>query len=338
MRILFIKRGAIGDVLMTTPLVRQIKQLYPEAQLDYCVSKSCQVVLRDNIYIRSVIALDDSDFSIKGLFKFIKFVYSIKKQYDYVFILGKSWLVNLVFKVIQSKLIGFSREKISMYLLDKYVLYNDVTKYQVLYYLDLLSISGLGMANYNNVAMDLVIPDTDKKIVKDLLNSLAIKQFVVVTNSGGNNAFEHNGIRMLPQNKIMALLKHLLQTNTVILLGSGVDIDNYNQYVKTLNTTIGLINLAGKLKISQSTYLLSLAQHFYVTDCGAMHLGFIAGIDSKMTCFFGPTNPQHIVPANTKCKVIWDDADIFNEKYQLYGNIGGVGTKYFQRLEINEVV
>ena len=54
-----------------------------------------------------------------------------------------------------------------MYLLDKYVLYNDVTKYQVLYYLDLLSISGLGMANYNNVAMDLVIPDTDKKIVKD---------------------------------------------------------------------------------------------------------------------------------------------------------------------------
>ncbi len=47
-RILFLKFGALGDVLMTTPLLRQTRKTFPGANIDYCVAEPFAIVLRDN--------------------------------------------------------------------------------------------------------------------------------------------------------------------------------------------------------------------------------------------------------------------------------------------------
>ncbi len=338
MKILLIRRGAIGDVLMTTPLVRQLRNMYGYAQIDYCTAKSSVVALKNNKNIDNIIALDDNVFSVRGVFQFIKFILSWRKKYDQVFILGKNLSIILLCKLFickNSKLIGFARGMLPRYILNKFVIYDNVERYQVLYYLDLLMASKLAIPNYSSIAMDLYIADEDKQIIQARLKHMNLINFVVVTNSGGNNEFEKNGIRMLPENKILELLQKLNNNTKVLLMGGANDKVNYDRYCSELSNCY---NIAGELSLAQSTYLLNLTEHFYVTDCGAMHMGLIAGIEEKMTCFFGPTNPKHILPSDTKCNIIWEDGDIYDKNYQLYGRFKKEKREYFQRIDINESV
>lgn len=338
MKILLIKRGALGDVLMTTPLIRQLRNNFPAAQLDYAIGDSCQIALKNNPYLNNIIILRDKAFSLAGIGLLLKFIWSIRGKYDHIFVLGKNWNVNLLFKFAGGNLIGFAREKVSRWILDSYVIYNDTNRYQVLYYLDLLEKSGLAKVDFNDLQMNLTTLEEDKNAVATYLNEFLIERFVVVTNSGGNNNFETSGIRMLPETKVLQLLELLLSKYTVILLGGKIDEINYQRYQQQLNNPKNLYLAAGIFSLAQSIELLKLAEHFYVTDCGSMHLGLTARINNKMTCFFGPTNPRHILPENFAGIEVWQDQDIFDPVYQISGKIHNPPVKYFKHLSFNRLI
>ena len=333
MKILFVKRGALGDVLMTTPLVRQIRQRFPQAQLDYVIGSSCKSALTGNPRLNNIISLPDRAFSAAGVGLLLRFIWSIRGKYDHVFILGKNWNINLLFKFAASKLTGFAREKISQWLLNSFVIYNDTNRYQVDYYLDLLTVSKLAQVNYADIQMELATTSGDKEVINTFLAKHQLSNFIVVTNSGGNNGFENSGIRMLPEDKILELLTKLLSIAPVVLLGGSVDAVNYTNYRDKLDNPQNLFLCAGVLTLPQSVELLKLADHFYVTDCGSMHLGLAAQINDKMTCFFGPTNPRHILPANFAGKIVWQDQDVFDPEYQINGKINNSQLEYFKSLD-----
>ena len=335
-KILLIKRGAMGDILMTTPLIRQLYFKIPQVKIDYCLASPFLSALKDNPYLRNIITLEDNVFTSKGIFRFIKFILSVRQQYDYIFILGKNWQVNLLSLLFKGKTIGYARENISKYLLTKSVKYDDVLRYHGLYYLDLLGASGLANPDYTDIQLDIEVSAADRQIVEDKLSKLNLDDFVVVVNSGGNNQFETGGARMLPEAKIISLLKTITAKGyKVILLGGGVDKLNYDRYQS--NFPGDIVNVAGVFNLPQSIFLISKSRHFYTTDCGAMHLGVIANIGSRMTCFFGPTCPKHVLPPNNKFNVYWEDQDIFDKDYPLRGTIQPGESKFFKKLDINKL-
>lgn len=347
MKILLIKRGAMGDILMTTPLIRQLRNKFPDSVIDYCVAKPFLSTLQSNKYINNITSLEDKVFSSKGVIKYIKFIWSIRNKYDYVFILGKNWQLNLLNRLFKGVTIGYAREYISRALLNKYVIYNDVTRYHGLYYLDLLKASGLAFPDYNDLELDLLISDIDKKIVNNKIKKLDLDldKFVIVVNSGGNNGYESGNARMLPNSKVVELLKKLLLNTpySVVLLGGAVDKANYANYIDQLEDDgvflqlekANIVNLAGEFTLAQSTYFISKAEHFYVTDCGAMHLGVIAKMGHRMTCFFGPTSPLHVLPPDNTFNVIWNDKAIFDESYPLKGKFVKQKRDFFSNLAID---
>lgn len=338
LKILLIKRGAIGDLLMATPLIRQLKTKL-SCQLDILVGKSAAVALENNPYIDKKYLLADEDFSVKGVFRLGLQLLKLRGNYDYVFILDKHWYFNLMAKLLRGISIGYRRDFISRLLLTKYVIYHDITRYHGLYYLDLLEASRLTYANYSDLTLDLIVSDSDKQIVEKLLSKHKIQDFSIVVNSGGNSAHETGGIRMLPGFKVIELLNVLLEKNQkVVLLGGQNDKLNYNEYVAKLNHPCGLFNFAGQLSITQSAYMTSLADQLYTTDCGVMHMGVAMKLAKRMHVFFGPTNPGHFLPAEyLNYKVaIWNDEDIYTPAYSLRG-IKNKAT-YFTRLNVSEFV
>ena len=336
LKILLIKRGAIGDILMTTPLVRQLRHLLPQAIIDYCVATPFAAVLENNQYLNNVISLDEYVFRAKGIIQYLKFVCKVRKKYDYIFILGKNWRLNLINCLFTGQTIGYAREKVSQWLLNKFVTYNDVYRYHGLYYLDLIAASGLGMPDYTDIKLDLRINNGDRAIVNQQLLQFGLDKFDVVVNSGGNNQYESGGLRMLPDDQIVQLLQVLVNKGRkIILLGGNVDHKNYTEYAR-INSQM-IFNFAGKFNLPQSAYLISLAHHFYTTDCGAMHLGVIADIGDKMTCFFGPTCPSHVLPPSNKFDVIWNDHDIFIKDYPLQGKVRHGNVLFFNNLDINKL-
>lgn len=335
-KILLIKRGALGDILMTTPLIRQLKINFPDAVIDYCCARNFAAVLEKNLYLNQLILLDEKAFSWRGILQYIKFVFNSRSKYDYIFNLGKNWQLQLLNLFFKGQKIGFARNKISQLLLNNFIHYNDVYRYHVLYNLDLLLVSKLATPDYADIHLDLLITDLDKKLVQEKIQQLNLSKFIIMVNSGGNNYYETSGARMLPANKMQQLIKLKVdQGNKIILLGGGVDKNTYSQYLQhnPSNTYI----IAGEFNLAQSCYLISLAQQFYTTDCGVMHLGVIANLGDKMTCFFGPTCPYHVLPPANNFNVVWQDQDIFDNKYPLTGKINVPNDNFFTKLDVKEV-
>ena len=333
-KILLIKRGAMGDILMATPLLRQLRSLFPHAQIDFITSTSFIPALANNPYLNKLITMDDSFFRFRNIFHTIKYCLSIRHKYDYAFALDKHYYFNFLISIVGGIKVGYVRENISRIFLNKYVLYHDINRYHGLYYLDLLKVLGY-QPDYNDLALDF-FNDPVTKHTMDLLSQKQFSNYIVVINSGGNNAFEQSGIRMLPQSKIIELLTNILQNHPVILIGGGVDKSNYDAYLKTLNNP-NVYNLAGTLNLSDSAYILKHATKIYTTDCGAMHLAITQGCQDKMICFFGPTNPNHVLPPNQGIKVYWTDQDIYDQNYALKGTFTKKSTKYFTQLDLKNI-
>jgi len=338
MRVLLIKRGAIGDLLMATPLIRQLK-LKCNASIDLLVGSNAAIACKDNPYLDKLIKLPDTDFSFKGVFRFAVKLIKLRKQYDYVFLLDKHWYFNLMSHLVGAKSVGYYREYWQKFILHHAVLYNDVTRYHCYYYLDLLKQSNLASPDYTDIQIDLPIKDSDKKYINEIIYENNLEDFVVLVNSGGNNAYEKTGIRMLPEDKVIELLELIIQQKKkIILIGGKVDRVNYDDYISQLLDNSNCYNWAGELSLAQSAYLISKARTFYTTDCGAMHLGVAMGLDERMMAFFGPSDPRHILPPDyIKKTSIWHDQENFDSSYQLKGVID-ISKKFFRNIRISDYV
>jgi|GEM_PF-1245330 len=351
-KILLIKRAALGDILMATPLIRQLKQKVPNLQLDFLVSDEFASVLRNNQYIDNLITLPASDFSIKKIFNLLKFAISIRGKYDYVFILDKHYYFNFIGRVISKNTVGFVRETISRLFLRYQVRYDDVMRYHGLYYLDLLKASKLASPDYSDYKLDFNISVNDVAIAEKTLLEYGLRknEFIIIINSGGNNRFESSGIRMLPEDKIISLINGISigRQVKIVLLGGRNDEINYNNYLKLVDgpdchskldlesrpTATNIINLAGKLSLEQSAALMYHAQKIYTTDCGAMHIALSQGLGEKLFCFFGPTCPNHVLPPQKGIEYYWADIELFDKRYPLYGKMPKYN-KYFTKLDVS---
>ena len=334
MKILLIKRGAIGDLLMATPLIRQLKQRL-NCDLDIIVGKSASIALTNNPYLDKTIIIPDQSFALKGVLNLSRVLLKLRGKYDYVFVLDKHWYFNCMANLLGAPVIGYARDMISNLVLHKSVAYNDINRYQGVYYLDLLSASQLTGVNYSDLKLDLTVMTADKLLVEEFIFQNKLTNYVVIVNSGGNNAYEHDGIRMLPLATITELVGLLLDKgHEVVLLGSGVDINHYQKICASFPNSSRLFNLAGKLQLAASSYLIFRAQHFYTTDCGAMHLGVAANALNNMTAFFGPTNPAHFLPEAWLSKVaVWYDENIYSPAYSLKGSRQNPTPEYFTHIK-----
>lgn len=319
-RVLLIKRAALGDILMATPLIRQLKLRVPGIQLDFLVGEQFAGALKHNQYIDSLITLPAETFSLRKIFTLLKFAIGIRGKYDYVFILDKHYYFNFIGRIISKNTVGYVREKISCLFLRYGVKYHDVMRYHGWYYLDLLKASKLALPDYTDYKLDFMVSVMSISYVEELLRKYALSknEFVIIINSGGNNQFESGGIRMLPENKIIQLINNV--ATKVVLLGGAVDKINYNNYLN-LSQNTHVYNLAGQLSLEQSAALMTYAHKIYTTDCGAMHIAISQGLFAKMCCFFGPTWPQHVLPPNMAIEYCHPGIELFNKDYPLRGKL-----------------
>ncbi|AQW84937.1 heptosyltransferase III [Campylobacter pinnipediorum subsp. pinnipediorum] len=87
MKILVMKFRNIGDVLLTTPLLSNLKHHFPDAQIDFALNKGCEAVIQDNPNINKIHIYDRQAARSNGIFKRIltelRFIKAIKKEkYD----------------------------------------------------------------------------------------------------------------------------------------------------------------------------------------------------------------------------------------------------------------
>ena len=326
MKILLLKAGALGDILMTTPVIRQLREHFPSAQIDYMVGNGCQTVLNDNPHLNSVITFDSNIFFKHKLIDMLKLAKNIRaKQYDIVFLFDKHWIFSLTsFLAGIKKRIGFARDFPSRIFLTEYVNYK-LPRHEIHYYLDL--VDKIAKANHNDTKMDLSINKTSKEKVQTFIRKNNLHNFLVFINSGGENSVETGGTRKLPNTFFKKTLKKLSKNNQILLIGGKTDKDYYDKFILNKNIT----NIAGQFTNAESTELMRFAKRVYTTDCGPMHMA--ATVNNNITAYFGPTNPKRKAPLVKHIETVWNDEDIYEETYELYGKIPKKTKTFFRKLK-----
>ncbi|MGA7160560.1 MAG: glycosyltransferase family 9 protein [Bacteroidota bacterium] len=78
-RILVIKLRAIGDVLLSTPVVQNLRKYFPAAQIDFLTEKFAADVVLGNPWISNVISFDRKNDSSVGIIQQVR-----KRKYDLI--------------------------------------------------------------------------------------------------------------------------------------------------------------------------------------------------------------------------------------------------------------
>src|SRR5450432_1710459 len=60
MKILIIRFSSIGDIVLTTPVIRCLRKKYPEAEIHYLTKQSFRSIVATNPYIDKIHILGDS--------------------------------------------------------------------------------------------------------------------------------------------------------------------------------------------------------------------------------------------------------------------------------------
>ena len=141
MKILIIHTAFIGDIVLSTPLIQKLKDLYPKSEIDYLTLPTNQSVLYNNPNLNEIILYDKKgqDKGIKGFLRVLKILK--QKKYDYAVIphrFIKSILLAKLAKI--PNIVGFDVATGS-FLLNKKVYY-DMKKHEVERLLDLVEYKG----------------------------------------------------------------------------------------------------------------------------------------------------------------------------------------------------
>lgn len=261
LKILVVRFSSIGDIVLTTPVVRMLKtQLNTEVH--FLTKAPFVSLLKNNPYVDSIFQIDKS---INEVISDLK-----KENYDYVIDLHS----NLRTQILKLKL-GVTAKSFNKLNWEKFFLTNFKTNilpdvHIVDRYLD--TVKFLGITN-DNKGLDFFLSDADKVDLVEFQKDYIA--FVI----GGQHA-----TKILPTAKIISICKKL--NKAVLLIGGPDDKARGDEISKES----GAINACGDYSLLQSAFLIKNSAYVISHDTGMMHIA--AAFKKKIYSVWGNTIPE----------------------------------------------
>ena len=243
-KILIFKVGAIGDVLMTTPFVRELRKLYLNSQIDYCVGKWSSDILKSNPNINSILQFDDDIVFKTKIMGLIKLRQKIKKnRYDICYILDRSILAKLfVYSCRIPILIGFNHGKSNLIL--RKSIGPIEGNHHVKEYLRLIN-----SADIPNTEMEIFPTKDEFYRAREIVKSVKEKNLIGISMFGAKNPGQNMPERRWPIDNYIKLIQKLSfsHKNKILLFGGENDIPEFDIVKKYIPDNV--INLIGKITL-----------------------------------------------------------------------------------------
>ncbi len=290
--LLIIRSGAIGDVLMTTPLVRAIREYYPKAEITYLVGEWSKGAIETNPSVDKIISFRDEIVAKKKLFGVYNLIKKIRRQkFDRCFILDKSYIWNLFAWLCKIPVrVGFDR--FGEGFPNTYNVQYDGTKHEVDYYMDIAKL--IGAKIYGD--MEFFVPKKDEDYANRFFLKNKISNVVGIAPGGAGNPGQKLSAKRWPVGKYAELVTRLLNANDVLIFGGKNDMEIAKSLLHSLETKTDrqIIDLAGKLNLKQAAAMIKKCKLIISNDSGPMHLA--VAVKTQVIGIFGPTDPNRFGP------------------------------------------
>tara|TARA_B100000795_G_scaffold129022_1_gene96143 strand:- start:4437 stop:5510 length:1074 start_codon:yes stop_codon:yes gene_type:complete len=291
MKILLLKYRNIGDVLLITPLIENLRVFYPNASIDVSVNKGTESMLTLNPNLNKLIIYDRNFIKslsfFKKTWKEFKFFFSFRSEkYDIVINLTKSDRGNLIALFSKaSKRIGYtnsnwiSRNAITHQLPGQALRHTIETNLDPLRILNIPIISKrvkIFWDEKDSVLAENILP-LPKRYIH--IHPLSRWKFKCIADSTMANIIDY--------------CEKIIGIKTVITSSDEkTEIDKINKILSLCKTHP--INLSGKLTLKQTALINSKAVSFIGVDTAIMHIS--ASNDIPVLAFFGPSGACHWGP------------------------------------------
>jgi len=265
-KFLIIRLSSIGDIVLTTPVIRCLKQQVPGAEVHFLTKKQFIPVVSANKWIDRVHGFENISHTLRLL---------KENEFHYIIDLHNNLRTALIKS--RSNVISFSFNKLNY---EKWLMVNfkknllpDV--HIVERYIETLKI--FDVVN-DNQGLDYFIPPDDELDADELPESFQNGYLVFAI--GANHA-----TKRLPDNKIITICKEI--NLPVILAGGTGDVPSGDNIADSCGPLV--LNLCGRYNINQSASLVRQAAVVISHDTGLMHIA--AAFKKKIISIWGNTIP-----------------------------------------------
>lgn len=269
LKVLIIRFSSIGDIVLTSPVVRCLKTQRPDVEVHYLTKKDYAWLLNDNPYIDKLHLLEGN------LWK--KIIELRKEQFDIVIDLHN----NL--RTLQIKTgLGVQSHSFNKLNWEKWLLVNlKINALPNVHIVDryMETVRSLGIKN-DNRGLDYFIPYRD----------IFEREWLPQTHQKGYVAFAIGGqheTKKLPVKRMIELCQKI--NYPIVLLGGKEDLINGQAIEQALGNEL-ILNACGKYNFNQSASVVQQADIVFTHDTGLMHVA--AAFKKKVYSIWGNTIPD----------------------------------------------
>lgn len=261
-KILVIRFSSIGDIILTTPIIRCLN-LQLNAEVDILTKRKYKEILLTNSYLRNIRTLSEDTKETITLLKY--------QRYDFIIDLQNN------FRSLQIRLaLGIRSYTYSKFTLKRYLLIyfgiNLLNNHIVDRYFQ--SVRRLGVSNDDKGIDYLVSTKIDVKF--------NIDQDYICWCVGGT--YEN---KKLSTDQILNVVSRL--NIPVVFIGGNEDKQMIAKIINHVNSK-HIYNFCGQTSIQESAYLLHQSKLVLTNDTGMMHIS--SAFDNSIIAFWGCTKPS----------------------------------------------
>ncbi len=266
-KILVIRFSSIGDIVLTTPVIRCLKKQLENIEVHYLTKKQFLPVIQANPYIDRIYTIDD---------KIDEVIPELSKQnYDHIVDLHKNFRSKGVIMKLSRPSSSFSKINVKKWLAVNVKINRLPDVHIVDRYFQ--AVNGLGVKN-DGEGLDYFIPADDEADLSALPE----------THRNGYIGWVIGGTyftKIYPDDRIIEVCRKIKKP--VVLLGGKVDVERGQRIAEAVGDSV--FNACGKFSLNGSASLVKQADKIITNDTGLMHVA--AAFRKETISLWGNTIP-----------------------------------------------
>lgn len=267
-KFLIIRFSSIGDIVLTTPVIRCLRKQLPDAEIHFLTKRAFRGIVADNPYIDKIHTLGDSfDLMLHEL---------LTEEYDYIIDLHHN-LRTLRIKRFLKGVKAFSFNKLNI---EKYIYTNlkvNLLPRKHIVDRNLETVRSLGVTD-DGQGLDYFIAEKDVVDNKDLPTAHLHGYIAVVIGAA-------LATKKLPVHKLKELCAAI--DHPLILLGGEEDYED-GKAIAAIDD-VKIYNACGKFNLNESADLVRRSKLVITHDTGLMHIA--AALQKPIISVWGNTVP-----------------------------------------------
>lgn len=267
MKILIIRFSSIGDIVLTSPVIRCLKNQISNSEVHYLTKNPFKQIIENNPYVSKVYGIENDVSEVTD--------HLIKEHYDLIIDLHDNIRSHQVTTMLKVKTYRYNKQRFKRFLLIQFKI-NLLNNHVVDRYFS--AVKKLNVIN-DGKGLDYFIPENDD-LPPAKLPFTHIAGFCVIVI--GAKHFT----KQIPKEKLQGLCEKI--TMPIILIGGKED-----AYIGTQLEAIDkfkIFNACGSYNINQSASIIKRAKFVITPDTGMMHIA--AAFNKRIISIFGSTDKR----------------------------------------------